>query len=80
MIGAKLISLSAENPEMITNSVKDIPLRAATAMTGGLVPEMSLIGLVDMVNGRKGGLRKFLKGFGKKNRHALVDETGKIIE
>lgn len=70
MIGAKFISLSAENPEMITESVKDMPLRAATAMTGGLVPEMSLNGLVDMVNGKKGGFRKFLKGFSKKNRNA----------
>ncbi len=69
MIGAKIISKSAENPEMITESVKDMPLRAATAMTGGLVPEMSLNGLVDMVNGRKGGLRKFLKGFSKKNKN-----------
>lgn len=73
MIGAKFIAASAENPEMITQSVKDMPLRAATAMTGGLVPEMSLNGLVDMVNGRKGGLRKFIKGFKKKNRNALVD-------
>jgi len=73
MIGAKFIAASAENPEMITQSVKDMPLRAATAMTGGLVPEMSLKGLVDMVNGRKGGLRKFIKGFGKKNRNKLVD-------
>lgn len=79
-IGAKLISLSAENPEMITESVKDMPLRAATAMTGGLVPEMSLYGLVDMVNGKKGGFRKFLKGFKKENRNALLDENGNIIK
>lgn len=70
MIGAKLISLSAENPEMITESVKDMPLRAATAMTGGLLPEMSLMGLVDMVNGKKGGFRKFVKGFSKKTKKA----------
>ncbi|MCM1305933.1 MAG: glycoside hydrolase family 3 C-terminal domain-containing protein [Firmicutes bacterium] len=79
-IGAKLISLSAENPEMITASVKDMPLRAATAMTGGLVPEMSLYGLVDMVNGRKGGLRKFIRGFKKANRNALLDENGDVIK
>ena len=78
-IGAKIISLSAENPEMITESVKDMPLRAATAMTGGLVPEMSLYGLVDMVNGRKGGLRKFIRGFKKENKNALLDENGNII-
>lgn len=80
MFGAKLISLSAENPEMITNSVRDIPLRAATAMTGGLVPEMSLYGLVDMVNGRKGGFRKFLRGFKKKNRNALLDGEGNVVK
>ena len=80
MFGARIIASTAENPEMITNSVKDMPLRAATAMTGGLVPEMSLIGLVDMVNGRKGGLRKFLRGFSKKNRNALLDEEGNVIE
>ena len=65
---------------MITESVKDMPLRAATAMTGGLVPEMSLYGLVDMVNGRKGGFRKFLKGFKKENKSALLDENGNIIK
>ncbi len=74
MFGAKIIAKSAENPEMITESVKDMPLRAATAMTGGLVPEMSLYGLVDMVNGRKGGLRKFLRGFRKKYRNQSVTE------
>ncbi|MDE6060678.1 MAG: fibronectin type III-like domain-contianing protein, partial [Clostridia bacterium] len=72
MFGAKIIAKSAENPEMITESVKDMPLRAATAMTGGLVPEMSLRGLVDMVNGRKGGFRKFMRGFRKKYRHQSV--------
>ena len=69
MVGAKIIAKSAENPEMIIESVRDIPLRAMTAMTGGLVPEMSLNGIVDMVNGRKGGIRRFVKGFTKKNRH-----------
>ena len=73
MFGAKIIAKSAENPEMITESVRDIPLRAATAMTGGLVPEMSLVGLVDMVNGRKGGFRKFMRGFRKKYRHQSVE-------
>lgn len=71
MFGAKIIASSAENPEMITESVRDIPLRAATAMTGGLVPEVSLHGLVDMVNGRKGGFRKFLRGFRKKYRNKM---------
>lgn len=74
MLGSKIIARSAENPEMITESVKDMPLRAATAMTGGLVPEMSLFGLVDMVNGRKGGFRKFMRGFRKKYRNQSVTE------
>lgn len=63
MFGAKLVAASAENPAMIINSVIDLPLRAMTAMTGGIVPEKSLLALVDMVNGKKGGGRRFIKGF-----------------
>jgi len=63
MLGAKIVASSAENPAMIINSVIDLPLRAMTAMTGGLVPEKSLLSLVDMMNGKKGGFRGFIKGF-----------------
>lgn len=63
--GSKIVASSAENPEMITESVKDMPLRSTSAMTGGLITQRSLAGLVDMVNGKRGGFRRFIKGFKK---------------
>lgn len=63
--GAKIVSLSAENPEMITESIKDMPLRSFSGFTGGLVPEKSVEGLLDMCNGKKGGFRKIIEGFKK---------------
>ena len=69
MFGAKIVARTAENPEMIINSVKDMPLRAASAMTGGLLPERALDGLVDMMNGKKGGFRRFMKGFKKPKKN-----------
>lgn len=64
--GAKIVAKSAENPEMIIESVKDMPLRSFAAMTGGIISFESLEGLVDMVNRKKGGFRKFMKGRKKK--------------
>ena len=61
--GAKVVSLAAENPEMITQSIKDMPLRSFSGFTGGLVSQESVDGLVDMCNRKKGGVRKFIKGF-----------------
>ncbi len=61
--GAKIVSLSAENPEMITESIKDMPLRSFSGFTGGLVSQKSVDGLVDMCNGEKGGVKKLIKGF-----------------
>ncbi len=66
--GSKIVAKFSENPEMITNSVADMPMRSMSAMTGGLISQVSLQGLVDMVNGKKGGFRKLLKGFKKKNK------------
>ena len=63
--GAKIVSLSAENPEMITESIKDMPLRSFGGFTGGLVPEKSVEGLLDMCNGKKGGFKKIISGFKK---------------
>ena len=60
-----LVALSSENPEMLTNSVKDMPYRTIAAWSMGIISKRSLDGLVDMLNGRKGGFRRFLKGFGK---------------
>ena len=66
--GSKLVALGAENPEMITQSVVDMPLRSFSGFTGGLVSQMSVDGLVDMCNRKKGGFKKFCAGFKKKNR------------
>ena len=60
-----LVARSSENPEMLTNSVKDMPYRTIAAWSMGIISKRSLDGLVDMLNGRKGGFRRFLKGFGK---------------
>ncbi len=65
-VGAKVVSLGAENPEMITQSIKDMPLRSFSGFTGGLVSQESVDGLVDMCNGKKGGVRKLINGFKKK--------------
>ena len=74
MFGAKIIAKSAENPEMIIESVRDVPIRYATTMTGGLVSEYSLQGLVKMVNGQRGGFRQLLRGFRKKYRAMIIEE------
>lgn len=68
VFGSKLVAIGTENPDMITQSVKDMPLRSFSGFTGGLVSQMSVDGLIDMCNGTKGGFRKFCKGFLKKNR------------
>ncbi len=63
--GAKIISLSAENPEMITESIKDMPLRSFSASTGGLISQKSVDGILDMCNGTKGGFIKLISGLKK---------------
>ena len=64
-IGAKIVALGAENPEMITNSVNDLPLRSFSGWTGGLISQKSVDGLLDMCNGKKGGFKKLIGGFKK---------------
>ena len=64
-VGAKIVALGAENPEMITNSVNDLPLRSFSGWTGGLVSQKSVDGLLDMCNGKKGGFKKLIGGFKK---------------
>ncbi len=64
-VGAKLVALGAENPEMITNSVNDLPLRSFSGWTGGLISQKSVDGLLDMCNGQKGGFKKLISGFKK---------------
>ena len=66
-LGAKIVSLSAENPDMITESIKDMPLRSFSGFTGGLVPQKSVDGLLDMCNGHKGGFKKLITGFKKED-------------
>ncbi|MCQ2603064.1 MAG: hypothetical protein MJ193_03945, partial [Clostridia bacterium] len=68
VFGSKLVALGKENPEMITQSVKDMPLRSFSGFTGGLVSQMSVEGMVDICNGKKGGYKKLFAGFKKKNR------------
>ncbi|NLP48695.1 MAG: glycosyl hydrolase [Clostridiales bacterium] len=67
-IGSHIVALSAENPEMIKNAVKDLPLRSFSNFTGGLIPPASVDGLLDMCNGKKGGFKKVIQGFKKENK------------
>ncbi len=64
--GSKIVAIGAENPEMITRSVKDMPLRSLCNYTGGVVPEESVQGIVDMCNRKKGGFKRVVKGFFKR--------------
>lgn len=66
--GSKIVAHGSENPDMIVKSIKDMPLRSFSGFTGGMVSQTSVEGLVDMCNGKRGGFRKFCRGFGKKNR------------
>ncbi len=66
--GSKFVAIGTENPDMITKTVTDMPLRSFSGFTGGIVSQMSVDGLIDMCNGTKGGFKKFCRGFRKKNR------------
>lgn len=63
--GAKVVSLMAENPEMITQSIKDMPLRSFSGYTGGILSKKSVEGILDLCNGTKGGFKKVIDGFKK---------------
>lgn len=65
-----IVAKTSENPEMLTNSVKDMPYRTIAAWSMGIISDRSLDGLVDMLNGKKGGFRRFLKGFLKEKNSA----------
>lgn len=60
--GVNIVAAFSENPEMLTGSVKDMPYRTIAAWSMGIINERALDGLVDMLNGRKGGFRRFMKG------------------
>lgn len=63
--GAKVVALTAENPDMITESIKDMPLRSFSGFTGGLLSQKSVDGILDLCNGKKGGFKKIVDGFKK---------------
>ncbi len=65
-LGGSIVAMGTENPDMIKKTVTTMPLRSFSGFTGGIVPEMSVQGLVDLCNGKKGGFKKFVKGFIKK--------------
>lgn len=60
--GAKVVALTAENPEMITESIKTMPLRSFSGFTGGLVSQESVDGILDLCNGKKGGFKRIING------------------
>ncbi len=64
--GAKVVALTAENPDMITESIKDMPLRSFSGFTGGILSQKSVDGLLDLCNGTKGGFKKVVTGLIKK--------------
>ena len=55
--GAKIVALTAENPDMITESIKDMPLRSFSGFTGGILSQESVDGILDLCNGKKGGFK-----------------------
>ncbi len=63
--GAKVVALTAENPDMITESIKDMPLRSFSGFTGGILSQKSVDGILDLCNGKKGGVKKIFEGFRK---------------
>ncbi len=63
--GAKVVALTAENPDMITESIKDMPLRSFSGFTGGILSQKSVDGILDLCNGKKGGFKKLVDGFRK---------------
>lgn len=65
---SKIIASESLNSEMIIRSVESLPLRGLCGFSGGILSMYSIYGLVDMFNGKKGGFRKFLAGFKKKNK------------
>ena len=66
--GVNIVAATAENPEMLKHSIKDMPIRSFGGFTGGILSQMTMDGIVDMCNGTKGGFGKVLKGFSKKNK------------
>ncbi len=68
VFGSQFVAIGTENPDMITQSVKDMPLRSFSGFTGGIVSQMSVDGILGLCNGTKGSVKKLFAGFLKKNR------------
>ncbi len=64
-VGKKMAG-DAVNAAMIVNTATSIPLRAFSGFSGGVLSPYSVDGLVDVFNKKKGGWRKFFRGFRKK--------------
>ena len=64
----KKMAGDAVNAAMVVNTVTSIPLRAASGFSGGVLSPYSVDGLVDIFNKKRGGWRKFFRGFRKKYR------------
>ena len=62
----KRMAGDAVNAAMIVNTVTSIPLRAFSGFSGGVLSPYSVDGLVDVFNKKRGGWRKFFRGFRKK--------------
>lgn len=67
-IASKFMASESLNAEMIVHSVECMPLRGLCGFSGGILSMYSISGLVDMFNGVKGGFKKFVNGFKKKNK------------
>lgn len=61
--GAKLVAGRTENRDMVVKSITYMPLRSFMGFTGGILSTESVLGLVDMCNGKRGGFKRFCKGF-----------------
>lgn len=61
--GGKIASIGTENPEMIKQTILDMPLRGLTGFSGGIISKKSAEGIIDICNGVKGGVKKMIGGF-----------------
>ncbi|MEG1791647.1 MAG: glycoside hydrolase family 3 C-terminal domain-containing protein [Clostridia bacterium] len=66
--GSKLVTRGSENKAMVINSIHSMPLRSFCGFTGGILSQMTVQGLVDMLNKKKGGFKKLRAGFKKENK------------
>lgn len=70
--GSKLVAGNSENSLMVQESSRDMPLRSFSGFTGGFLSQLTVDGLLDMLNGKKGGFKKFRAGFKKNKKEKKV--------